>query len=395
VRSRQRLGAESFLQSRRRLTWRTEVDAFATEIPVEPWVHMPGSDLALLGYLEGLTYDFERDGRTISCVLTYAEPDPTVPGLYHAVAAAESGYEGIACVDDTARAALLGMAIYERSGQRRALTLARRWLTFVEYMQYPDGSFANFIRNAAGVRNATGSTSVKGGYWWSVRALWALARAYRLTGNAQYREQFEACHLEPIADGKLQAVLALGELELHAADPAQPLRQSILERCDMIRGLPETPYFRDQPDDAFIHLWGYHQLHAVASAAGEFHRPELLSACRHTVQHLIEPDVHARFWYSFPDRQKDGVCAYTVTPIVQGLAAMYRATGAKRYRKLTLDATAWFYGRNDAGTAMYDPTTGMCRDGITRGVASSNYGAESAIEAGFAELIRRDLLASE
>jgi hypothetical protein len=40
---------------------------------------------------------------------------------------------------------------------------------------------------------------------------------------------------------------------------------------------------------------------------------------------------------------------------------------------------------------MYDPSTGMCRDGITAGIASNNHGAESAIEAGFAELERRDL----
>jgi hypothetical protein len=71
---------------------------------------------------------------------------------------------------------------------------------------------------------------------------------------------------------------------------------------------------------------------------------------------------------------------------------MYRATGSKRYRDLALCAAAWFYGRNDARTPMYDPTTGMCRDGITAGVVSVNRGAESSIEAGLAEIERRDLL---
>jgi hypothetical protein len=41
---------------------------------------------------------------------------------------------------------------------------------------------------------------------------------------------------------------------------------------------------------------------------------------------------------------------------------------------------------------MYDPTTGMCRDGITHRIASLNCGAESSIEAGLAELERRSLL---
>jgi hypothetical protein len=44
---------------------------------------------------------------------------------------------------------------------------------------------------------------------------------------------------------------------------------------------------------------------------------------------------------------------------------------------------------------MYDPTTGMCRDGISHGIASGNCGAESAIEAGFAEMERRSLLTTE
>jgi hypothetical protein len=70
---------------------------------------------------------------------------------------------------------------------------------------------------------------------------------------------------------------------------------------------------------------------------------------------------------------------------------MYRATGAKRYRELALMGSAWFYGRNDARASLYDPSTGKCKDGIGNRIASENHGAESSIEAGFAELVRRDL----
>ncbi|MBV9282010.1 MAG: hypothetical protein JOZ41_18175, partial [Chloroflexi bacterium] len=296
--------------------------------------------------------------------------------------AAETGYEGIACVDDTARAALLALSIYERRRSARALGLARRWLTFVEYMQYPDGCFANFIRNAAGIRNASGPTSVKGGYWWSCRALWALARAYRLTRNPAYLEKYNACRIAPTPDGKLNAVLVLAKLELFAVEGSGELRRSILDHCQQILGAPDEPYFRDTPGSDVVHLWGYHQLHAVAAAARALDRPDLLPACRRTVANLIDPDVRAGFWYRYPSRDKDGVCAYTVAPIVQGLAALYRAGQGEPYRRLALEAAAWFYGRNDARTPMYDPTTGRCRDGIARGVASLNCGAESAIEAG-------------
>jgi uncharacterized protein YyaL (SSP411 family) len=349
--------------------------------------------LGVLQYLKALTFDFDRDDQHVSAVLIYSEPDPDREGMYRPIVAADSGYEGVACVDDTARAALLALEVFERTGSRAALHLAKRWLTFVEYMQYPDGSFANFIRNTAGVRNATGATSVKGGYWWSVRALRTLARAYRLTGDERYLDRYRSCVLEPPADGKIQAVLALAELDLYRVEPTKELDASILERCRFIAGPAANPYFRDQPTKAAVSMWGYHQLHAVASAALALDQPSLLVSCRRTIHNLIDPDIRARFWHAYPDREKNGVCAYDVAPMVQGLKAMYDATGAKKYRSLAIDASEWFYGRNDAGVQMYDATRGQCSDGITHGLASTNFGAESAIEAGFAELDRRDLLA--
>jgi hypothetical protein len=260
-------------------------------------------------------------------------------------------------------------------------------------MQYPDGSFANFIRNSAGVRNATGATSHRGGYWWSLRALWALARAYRITRNPRYLERYQACRLEPLADGKLRALQALAELELYRFSPSDTLRRSILDHCNVIQGNGSDSYFLDQPSNPRIHLWGYHQLHAMASASMMLGEPRLLRPCRQTVNSMIEPCIRARIWYSFPDRQKNGVCAYCVTPLVQGLVEMHRATGAERYRRLALLASDWFYGRNDAGIPMYD-AEGRCSDGITNGVASRNFGAESAIEAGMAELERMRLLSA-
>jgi hypothetical protein len=368
------------------------VTTFDAEIILRSSRHPLHSDVRLLDYLSALTLDFERDGQSISAVLIYAQPDPDAEDVYHAVVARETGFEGIACLDDTARAALLALGVYESCGSRRALDLARRWLSFVEYMQYPDGSFANFIRNESGTRNATGPTSVKGGYWWSSRALWALARAHRVTGKRKYRERFEACSLEPMPDGKINALLALAKLELYRAEPTPQLRRSVLDHCDILAGSADEPYFLDHPGILALNLWGYHQLHAVADIANVLDLPALLAPCRRTIRNLVEPDVRARFWHSYPEREKNGVTAYDVSPLVQGLAAMHRATGAQRYRQLALNAAAWFYGRNNARTAMYDPTTGRCRDGISDGFASQNYGAESAVEAGLAELERRALL---
>jgi len=339
-------------------------------------------------------------------VLIYAIPDPERPGRYVPILAEDTGYEGIACVDDTARAALLALAVYERTQDLAVLRLARRWLTFVLYMQYPDGEFANFVRNASGRRNASGPTSVKGGVWWTARALWALARAYRVTGSSVYRKAYERCPKPDVLDGKIQALLALGEAELFRVD-GESHREQLAERARSIASC-SGDYFRDACDDPRVHLWGFHQLHAVATVARLLQDRALLGPCRRTVNELLVPVVRGLGYYevgpgiegeslpgSGPLRGlKEGLCAYCISPTVQGLAELYRATGAERYRQLGLRAGDWFSGRNDAHRRIYDPRTGLCADGIDGDVVSPNRGAESSIEAGFAELDRRSLRAS-
>lgn len=363
------------------------------------------SQLGILSYLEALTFTFVFEGKRVSPILIYAVPDPESPGRYVPVLAEDSGYEGIACVDDTARAALLALGAYEQTGDLKALRLARRWLTFVQYMQYADGEFANFVRNATGWRNASGPTSIKGGPFWTARALWALARAYRVTGSRSYLRAYQACAKPDPEDGKIQAVLALGEAELFGVDGS--FRRELIRRSVFLTTCgPE--YFRDACDEADNNLWGYHQLHAVATAGRLLGSAILIDECRKTVNNFVEPIIRDRMDYAAGPRVKGhllpgnaglkgtkaGMCAYAVSPVVQGLAELHRATGAKRFRRLALQAAQWFYGRNDARARVYDPATGLCADGIDGYVISPNRGAESSIEAGLAELERRKLLAT-
>jgi hypothetical protein len=361
-------------------------------------------DLGLLSYLDALTFTFEFEGKRVSPVLIYAVPDPDAPGRYIPIQAEESGYEGIACVDDTARAAILALGVYEQTHDPRALRLARKWLTFVQYMQYVDGDFANFVRNTNGRRNASGPTSAKGGPSWTARALWALARAYRVTGKKTYLRSYQACTKPDPEDGKIQAVLGLGEAELFLAD-GESYRRDLMRRAVFITTCG-FDYFRDDCSNPNVHLWGYHELHAVALAGRLLNSKALIEECRKTVNSLLEPIVRDRFDYAvgpsvaghqLPGRRqlrgtKDGLCAYCISPTVQGLAELHRATDAERYRTLALTASRWFYGRNEAGRRVYDPTTGLCADGIDGQTISPNRGAESSIEAGLAEIERRALL---
>lgn len=361
----------------------------------------------LLRHLESLTWSFTAGTEPVYPIYVYCEPRETARGVVYAPrVAAESGMEGVACLDDVARAATLGALTFARTGDVRAATLARRWVRFVYYMQREDGRFTNFILDRTGRRNNHGTTSFPGGAWWTVRALLALATSYRVFDDTHALAALDRCPIpSPETPGELKtrAVLVLAGLEIirsRAPSATRALwRRRVRRWCDaMVRAAEGRPYVPDYlpnqapaaPDQEGASLWGYHQLHALAGAATILRDPVYLEVAERTVWGLVRPVLAGNFYYRYPS-DRANQCAYCVAPLVQGLAELYRVTGASRYRTLALRAAEWFAGANDAGASMYDAGTGRCFDGLTGTLVSRNCGAESAIEAGFAELERRAL----
>jgi glycosyltransferase involved in cell wall biosynthesis len=74
------------------------------------------------------------------------------------------------------------------------------------------------------------------------------------------------------------------------------------------------------------------------------------------------------------DQQPVEACA-----VVSACLQAYRATGEGRWRKAAWSAFNWFLGDNDLQIALYDPTTGGCRDGLHPDRANENQGAESTL----------------
>lgn len=355
---------------------------------------------SVLQHLNALTWTFDDAGKPVSAIYVYAEPQ-RVDGqtVYAPVLAADSGMEGLACVDDVARAIVLASQLAERTGDGDAADLARRWLTFLAYMRMPDGRYTNFVLNRAGHRNLDGATSYPGGAWWTARALWALATVFRVFGDDAALAAIEGTPL-PIADApddlKVASVLSLAGCEILRAPAPAAVRDRWRARvrgwCDaLVAASAGLPYVPDVPGTRPVALWGYHQLHALAGAATALDDAAYLACAERTVEGLVRPVLEGGFYYRYPD-DRAAQCAYCVSPMVQGLAALYRGTGRDEYRALALRAGEWFYGANDAGAVMYDPESGRCFDGLTGGDVSPNCGAESSIEAGLAEVERRGLL---
>ena len=142
-------------------------------------------------HLRRLTRAVPRAGVSARAIAVYAEPlnaENSAPPAPRS--AREQGFEGVACVDDAARAIVLYSGIWRRHGLPSARAAVSSLLRFLAYMQDDDGRFGNFILEWTGRRNRAGSTSRAGGPAWQARALHALACGVAIVGGGEWDERF-------------------------------------------------------------------------------------------------------------------------------------------------------------------------------------------------------------
>jgi Carbohydrate family 9 binding domain-like len=370
-----------------------------------------------LSHLNFLVEDVEIAGQPMAITHIYSESP-----RYEWV---DASGEGIACIDDSARAALVYLEDYERTRDPASLDKARRLLNFVLYMQAEDGQFYNFILDRAGTINKTGNTSFKSSGWWAARAARALGAGYRVLHSidptyassleqafqrirdvwaqevaASYGKynQVHAVNVPAwlIANGSdvtSIAVLALLEYDRAADGQDAPTRDLLTKLCEALSayqaGDDHNYPFGIHPDSAASpfawHAWGSTQVFALARAGQRLSRSEWVASAQREADafyaRLLAGSMVGEWGvlpFTFPQ------IAYGTDSIIQGLIALQKATGSDTYGKLAGLAAGWFYGNNAAGFPMYDPATGRGYDGLLGSSSfrvNMNAGAESTIEA--------------
>lgn len=325
--------------------------------------------------------------------------------------------EGVACVDDVARAAIVYMRAVS-TDDLRYLPHVRRLLNFVLVMQKEDGTFYNFINQDMTI-NRSGATSHSSFGFWAARGYWALAEGYVFFKEkdapfaAQLRRAYLRC--QPLLDGLTQAY---GKHEVHnghryptwllnryAADATSEfllgaagylavthepgLQQSVAKLADGVAAMQassdSTMYGAFYSWPGYWHAWGNAQVQALsllASVPGHqkwLQQAEVSGRCflsKLLAGHwLNEYDFRAQKATAFPQ------IAYGVRTTALGFLQLYRATGDDNYAILAGLAASWLTGNNIAGEPLYDAATGRCYDGIDRKGVNRNAGAESTIEA--------------
>jgi hypothetical protein len=292
------------------------------------------------------------------------------------VAAQEAGYEGVACVDDAARALELYCDLWHVTRLPWALRWCEGLLDFVLAMQDEDGRWVNFILDWEGTKNREGRTSVAGGGFWQARALLALAHASRILtderiGGALRRGLPHTAATDVPADVRVLHMMTALTLLVETPD-AELL--SLLEawseevmscrRGDM---LMNSRFERGQP-----HLWGHLQEGVLADAGTRLGRDDLvLTACR-SADLVFSGTVRGGF-------ARSRTQPYDVASAVYVLSRLADVTGASEYSALAVEARGWFDGRNPAGRPVYSRSTGRIGDGVDGRRVSTESGAEANI----------------
>jgi hypothetical protein len=331
----------------------------------------------VLRQLQRLTRPVPALAPGATAIAIYAEAGS---GSLEPRAAAESGFEGVACVDDAARAAFLYTRIWERARLPWARAAAAGHLRFLFAMQEPGGGFVNFILDWEGRKNRDGPTSHAGGPAWTARALHALARGAAALGSEECAARFQrglACLDEPFPYLDVRAVAVLGALDAWGATADPRLAARAIAWSEEIAAARIGDLLPDAAGNADTHLWGHFQEAALARTGMAFGRMDLVEAARRSADVLLLPAAARAF-------RAPTVLPFDVSAPIAGLDAVHVATADPRYAAAASLARAWFDGRNQAGRPVYDRRRGLVHDGIDGERVNANSGAESNIEGALA-----------
>jgi hypothetical protein len=372
--------------------------------------------LVNFNHLRHLTERIDFLGDSVDIVHVYSNyPD------YRWVGAAESGLEGVACVDDAARAAVVYLRHYELTKNDESRTRAVSLLKFISKMETDDGKFYNFVLKDGSI-NLNGKTSFKSFGWWAARGVWAMGLGCRILAPtdsafakvlrrgvertfpsidsllAPYGKEKQISGLripawlfyESGSDATSELLLGVTNYYVFTGDKrVKPYIEKLAAGLMSMQegNLKTFPYGLHRSWQTMWHMWGNGQTQALA-LAGRIPKDDTM---------IQSAEREATGWYSrllingfmkeldVSDTAKHvgyEQIAYAVRPMAVGLIRLYEATKNTRYLTMSGLAASWLLGNNVLGEPMYDSATGRCFDGIRDSATlNRNSGAESTIEA--------------
>ena len=326
--------------------------------------------------------------------------------LQHAVFAVPNYHEGYT-TDDNARALIVSIQAEQVAANiaSEGTALPSRYLAFLWLaFNSTNGRFRNFLSYERHWQELQGSEDSHG------RALWALGSAVHQTANEGLRglagRLFELAVPAALSftSPRAWAFSLFGIQEYLDRFPgdrtAQKQRDILAGRLLEIYQATCTPgwnWFEDSMAYSNARL-----SQALLLAGSRTSNDEWLTAGLESLEWLAKqqrctmnghfvPIGSQGFYSKAGEKARFDQQPLEASATVSACLQAYRATGEERWRTQAWAAFNWFLGDNDLKTALYDASTGGCRDGLHPDRANENQGAESTLSFLMALLEMRQL----
>jgi hypothetical protein len=284
------------------------------------------------------------------------------------------------CLDDVAR----GLVVVARQSDPTPLLgdLMDRYLAFVVRAQAPDGRCHNRLgldrrwTDEAGVDDCWG------------RALWGLGTAAaRATDDTVRRRSYDAFALSArwrSQHRRAMTFAALGAAEILTVAPDDPAARSLLAAAVRAIGRPTGSRAWPWPEARLTYANA--ALPEVLIAAGEhLGDARALDDGLQLLGWLVDVetrDGHLSVtpvggWSLGEPRPAFDQQPIEAAALADACARAQRLSGDVRWAQTVDRAVGWFLGDNDAGIALYEPSTGGGCDGLHPDARNENQGAES------------------
>lgn len=347
-----------------------------------------------LNHLEYLRDEFKIEGQTKVGYWIYAEKfgDKYVH--------TEAKGEGVTCVDDVARVAILYTELYKIDSQEFYLQRAKEALDFVLAFQDTDGDFYNFVFSD-GTINRQGITSRKSANWWAARAFWSIANAIeifetdkefqeRLINSAKlaysflYKSLDENYFLNHNSD--VSSVFLLGAIEYYKYTKDEKVKElainvgdSIL-KTQILEGFLRGAY-NEGETNLIWHSWGSRQGEALVELYKITQDQKYLDSAKLLADEFYPVLLSLGPVYEISEYVKlYPQIAYGVEPIISTLTKLYEVTNEEQYAYMAALFGGFYERNNHLNTPLYGPN-GEGYDSLHSVYINSNAGAESTISA--------------
>ncbi len=294
------------------------------------------------------------------------------------------------CLDDNSRALLMVLMAFRQMKDMRALELSPIYLSYIHYMQNPDGTFRNFLSFSRNFLDEIGSEDSFG------RTIWALGY---LLGNAPNDAYYQTGKLiffnaSPNFE-KLKSIRGIANTMIGICYylKSNPSDDSMTERLRNLANVLIKHYKEHQSTDWnwFESLLAYDNgilplalLHSAEILNDKKIVKTAIESMNFLTSNILKDNylsiIGNEKWY-----KKEGERSVFAQQPIDAMAMVlmyhqaFHLTKDKDYLNKLHTSFLWFLGENDLRLSLYDFETKGCCDGFENYGVNRNQGAESSL----------------